>query len=182
MDLEDGFHRWKWQSELNGERLPSIGMELVPFSEKKARDLSEASEQTGCKGTAFGWAFKSCVPLSWAPLRNTNGRFSCFSLLCLQSCYQGCRECVFIPGSQQCLLHLIQKRKYGLSSLWFPNCSFSETSLRLKLGAHFHLGMKSSGRCHQQWQALKSPQAFPGRGVFLSKDVPYRATLAGSSQ
>lgn len=54
MDLEDGFHRWKWQSELNGERLPSIGMELVPFSEKKARDLSEASEQTGCKGTAFG--------------------------------------------------------------------------------------------------------------------------------
>lgn len=46
VDREDGFHRWKWQSELNGERLPSVGMELVPFSEKKARDLSEGSEQT----------------------------------------------------------------------------------------------------------------------------------------
>lgn len=46
MDWEDGFHRWKWQSELNGERLPSVGMELVPSSDKKARDLSEGSEQT----------------------------------------------------------------------------------------------------------------------------------------
>lgn len=48
MDREDGFHRWKWQSELNGERLPSVGMELVPSSEKKARNLSEGSEQTAC--------------------------------------------------------------------------------------------------------------------------------------
>lgn len=118
-------------------------MALVPFSEEKARDLSEGSEQTGCKGTAH--AFLSHEP----PLRNTTSRFSFFSSPWLRSCYQCCRECVFILGSQQWLLRLIQKRKWGLSSLCFPNCSFSETSLRLKLGAHFYPGMKSSGRCHQ---------------------------------
>lgn len=63
-------------------------------------------------------------------------------------------------------LHLIQKRKCGLSSLSFPNCSFSETSLRLKLGAHFHLGMKSSGRYNQLLAMARArvSSSLPGMG------------------
>ncbi|KAB0396598.1 hypothetical protein E2I00_012745, partial [Balaenoptera physalus] len=34
---EDGFLQWRWQSEASGERPPSTGMELFPFSKEKAR-------------------------------------------------------------------------------------------------------------------------------------------------
>lgn len=47
MDQKDVFLHWKWQSEPNGERLPSTGMELFLFSKKKTRNTSEGSEQMG---------------------------------------------------------------------------------------------------------------------------------------
>lgn len=43
-DQEDGFLQWRWQSEPNGERPPSTGKELFPFSKEKAMMCSEVSE------------------------------------------------------------------------------------------------------------------------------------------
>lgn len=44
MDQEDGFLQWRWQSEPSGEKPPSTGMELFPFSKEKARMCNEVSE------------------------------------------------------------------------------------------------------------------------------------------